>query len=131
MRPAQAAAGSDGYETGAWTAQRSWPRLEMSSIQEPLISLTSDAASGKWRRAVDCAEGARRVVRAHAGLAVLTHDPCARRDEEDAAVVRVSDGDEAVRKQVRVIWRVEVPGRASPDVHVTVAPQHPSRRGTR
>ena len=86
------------------------------------------AAAGKWRRAVHCAEGARWIVRAHAGLTDLTHDTTARRDEDDPAVVRVGDGDEAVRKLVRVIWRVEVPGRPSLDVRVAVVPQHPSRR---
>ena len=46
MRPGPSSCGSEGYETGACTAQRSRPFAAMSSTHEPLISLTSVPPSG-------------------------------------------------------------------------------------
>ena len=45
----RAAAGRRGYDTGAWTAQRSRPPGPMSSIHEPVISLTSVPPSERGR----------------------------------------------------------------------------------
>ena len=49
-------------------------------------------------------------------------------DEEDAAVLRVGDGDLAVAKEERVVGLVEQPGRRARDLRTSVAPQQRARR---
>ena len=73
----------------------------------PLDLRDEDAAVRERRVAVDRAEVLRRIVPAHPGRADLPHDPV-RADEEDAAVVRVGDGQRPVWEHVRVVGRVQL-----------------------
>ncbi len=86
----------------------------------------ADEHAAVWQRsrAVDRPQVARRVVTADAGRAELPYDRMPPGDPDDAAVVGVRDGDQAVAQQVCVVRGVQVPGRSALHVDVAVAPQH-------
>ena len=100
------------------------PAVRADVVDPRAVDLAHErAAVGKRRGAVDRAELGRRVVPAHTRRAVLAHDLVRVVDEENAAVVRVGNGDESVRQQVRVVGRAQVAGARALLIDVAVAPQ--------